>query len=134
MSWTREEQKQHRRELVVTLRGGTYAQDRQALRTCDGYCCLGVAADVAASAPEVDGHWEQTYDGVGIIFKFLTNFPTHDPENEMFSLPEVVRQYYGFRTHSGEYEGGSLVGENDHGKTFVEIADLIEAEPEGLIE
>lgn len=47
-------------------------------------------------------------------------------------LPEKVRRWVGLNDASGEFENGSLVELNDNGKTFQEIADIIESEPAGL--
>lgn len=50
-------------------------------------------------------------------------------------LPKSVRDWLGLSSSSGGFGSvvrASLDHENDHGKTFAEIADIIESEPLGL--
>ena len=110
------------REWIEVLRSGKYPQGRERLRTTNGFCCLGVACDAfndhiwRAAAGGSD--WR--YLGAGI------------------DLPKPVMDAYRLRRPDGQYtgEGGyaaSLAGDNDAGKTFAEIADLIERELEAAL-
>jgi hypothetical protein len=79
-TWTLEEQKKHRAELVAALRSGKYKQGRHRLRDgSDGYCCLGVACDVAY--PDM---WNGNVHIAGSM--------------SSSSLTAGVQAYYGFRT------------------------------------
>ena len=127
--YTNEEQAAHRRELVKALRSGRYRQARLALHYEDGFCCLGVACDISGL-----GEWR-------------AGFPSRDQAyvvdergSSETRLPEAVMRYYGFSGPEGgrftEYSGGhrvTLSGLNDAGASFDKIADVIEAEPEGML-
>lgn len=118
--WTKEEQAEHRRLWVNELRSGKHRQARNQLRAADGsMCCLGVACEVSGL-----GHWDNGW--------YLGNSGM---------LPDIVRQWLGLASSCGtwnrEVAGGAghnaLSDHNDRGKTFAEIADLIESEPPGLL-
>jgi hypothetical protein len=47
-------------------------------------------------------------------------------------LPKRVRVWLGLNTNAGHFGNESLAKLNDSGKTFKEIADIIESEPDGL--
>ena len=107
------------KKWVAALRSGQFKQAKHSLKTSTGYCCLGVACHVLGE--EV--------------------LPLEDWEDEV-ELSHAAAALLGLRTTSGAFtrslltNGGyqsSLTGLNDHGgKTFAEIADIIESEPEGL--
>jgi|SRR5579872_441962 len=116
--------------LVTALRSGKYRQGQRSLRQGYGraktYCCLGVACDLAKRA--VQGKW--TVDN-----EFVTSTST-----DVNILPFSVELYYGFnkiKCNRFPRNPDVLIGPtlrengladlNDHGKTFAEIADLIEA-------
>lgn len=84
------------------LRSGKYKQAKRRLKTKSGYCCLGVLCDVSAFKG-----WH------GIIL-----------------LPEEVQEWSGMMSSIGEYgefkEANSLTDDNDEGKSFDEIADIID--------
>lgn len=105
---------------VEALRSGKYRQVKGRLKTVDGYCCLGVACEVAIKA------------GVPVSVGTFGLFPAFDGETAR--LPRAVRDWLGLRDDYGTHgdDVTSLTHENDHGKTFLEIADIIESEPEGL--
>ena len=99
------------KKWVAALRSGEYQQCKDQLTDGRGYCCLGVGA---AISPGPRSKWE----------------------NEV-ALPKPVQQWLGLRSSEGDYESGAdyrrLSNLNDYGgKTFAQIADLIESEPEGL--
>lgn len=107
---------------VEALRSGDYEQGKGKLRTLDSkFCCLGVLCDLAVEAgvipaPTSVGH-------MGFLYG-----------NRLAVLPEEVQQWAGLRSPSGDHSAGDegLVEDNDGGLTFLQIAALIEAEPEGL--
>lgn len=109
------EQLELRRKWVEALRSGKYEQTKGHLYDGKGYCCLGVACVVAGFEPyqrACEKWW----------FKEEANY-----------LPFEVQQMYGFTSNEGTYgEAGDndLASDNDNnGKTFAQIADIIEANP-----
>ena len=75
-----------------------------------GQCCLGVLAEIAGCEYR-NGLWN----------------------GEKTDVSSRAMDFVGLRGSTGDYFGSSLVKDNDrHRKTFVEIADIIEEEPEGL--
>lgn len=118
--WTKEEQKEHRKQLVEALRSGEYKQGRWRLRNGDAFCCLGVACDISGV-----GEWEKLDN------RQLTNYFYQTVDSY---LPNDVRLYFGFISASGRYVDGALVELNDSGKSFSFIADVIESSPEGMFE
>lgn len=109
--------------LCQALRSGEYAQctGRLALHKGDetSYCCLGVACEVY-----------QQHVG-GLVIDATEYSPTYD--GERYELPAKVQAWFGFRDSGGRYGLDSLVNLNDScGKTFAEIADVIESQPKGM--
>lgn len=129
--WTLDEQKAHRKLWIEALRSGTYHQICGRLRLGNEFCCLGVACDVygkQTSSSEWDGPRFYPERGNQLIYSG-------------FALPDAVREWLGLATHDGRYGTGSdadywcLIDDNDNDKkSFNEIADIIESEPEGLID
>ena len=126
MPYTKEEQKKNRGKLVAALRSGEYQQCRGLLKTKLGHCCLGVGCEIFAN--EVGGEFLINQNNIFTFFIGLN-------KNHVY-LPSEVMDYFGFRTNDGAWgsdsENQSLANLNDNGATFLEIADIIEAEPEGL--
>ena len=122
MTYTEEEQKKHRAELVKALRSGKYKQGYENLRRGNYYCCLGVACDVSRL-----GKWESPFDN--LCRTVYSYFGDH------CYLPQKVQEYYGFIDYAGYTRSikRTLLKINDYERrSFVEIADLIESEPEGM--
>lgn len=98
---------------VAALRSGKYAQSRYALRSTDGYCCLGVACEVA----ELPSH----YDGMNLLYSYACEYDL---------LPSVMYDRYGLiNSPMLEIEGEEigLTTLNDRYQfTFDQIADLLE--------
>lgn len=109
------------------LRSGEYKQGKGTLRANDSYCCLGVLCDLHAKEFKKD--WvlvptvnDEHYDYLGRT-QFLPN--------EVSNWAEI--DYYkslGY-TNSGMFKNddgkdSSLSTLNDEGKSFTEIADIIE--------
>lgn len=127
---------------LKALRSGEYSQVRGQLQSDEGYCCLGVACDVAVDA------------GVNVEVKYVLDIHADDePCDKMVSgyeydgkggtLPLSVqhwlgvgdqwaafdpsddwREAHGFGT--GDPRRTQLADLNDRGYTFDEIADIIE--------
>jgi hypothetical protein len=96
------------KKWVAALRSGKYQQGKCFLKTDDGkFCCLGVLAELAKEVG-LSNDGDKFLDGSVVIWS-------------------------GLHGSSGSYANGeSLAFDNDRGKTFLEIADIIESEPEGL--
>lgn len=128
MTYTREEQKANRDKWVAALRGGEFQQTQACLRDSYGYCCLGVAAELAAREGVIEGvpgHSAWRYDG----------HPT--------ALTSAVQSWLGIGSSVGllretgslsnltftAEEIGSLSSLNDAANyTFEQIADVIESD------
>jgi len=122
------------KKLIDALRSGKYRQGRGQLKQIPinnsqviTHCCLGVACEIAK---ENGVEIEETIDKYGrAIF-----------DGEKMYLSHIVREWLGFCDSRGRfkpiktqsYEQAELAYLNDHGKTFDEIATLIESEPAGL--
>lgn len=101
------------KKWVAALRSGEYTQGRGMLCRDDHYCCLGVACEVYKK------------DG-GTLQEDWT-------ERAVLMLQtEPVRLWLGLASENGRIGNDSLAHFNDSGKTFAEIAGLIESEPPGL--
>jgi len=119
-----------KQKWVRALRSGKYIQTSGALRTEDGYCCLGVLCDVYDSenwtlAPHEElGHeseeWHYQTKSRGYTNVMKDVLPDQVVEAADLDLhnPEVPYGIDGTRT--------SLAVINDSGATFKQIADLIE--------
>ncbi len=117
--WTPEEQKEHRRLWVEALRSGKYQQGDGVLRSDGKFCCLGVACDISGLGEWIveDGNDRYEFDG----------------DIRSGGIPRAMLGYFGLKETMGEYGLTSLADQNDNGKPFTEIADIIESEPPGLV-
>src|SRR6202035_3598922 len=90
-------------------RSGKYTQDRRALKTYTGYCCLGVLCEVL-------GH-EAYYTG---------NHYTYNGEKSVLS--DSIKNEAGMASYNGVWRDTKqcLTSMNDGGKSFFDIADIIE--------
>lgn len=116
------------KKWVEALRSEKYKQQTKSyLRVGNKFCCLGVACDLYQKE-------------VGDLKELASGSDDRYYYNGMASyLPEIVQNWLGISTWSGSYNDDSglrfrldLASQNDSGKTFEEIADIIEAEPVGL--
>ena len=102
------------KKWVEALRSGKYEQTTGSLTTPsrDKFCCLGVACDLYAKE-----HGKPKFRNQGL-------------------LPKYTKEWLGLQTSDGFHDVGSysvsLAEMNDEGSSFAEIADRIEAEPDGL--
>lgn len=113
------------KKWVAALRSGEYKQTKKFLHTRyageDRFCCLGVLCDLAVKegiipSPSKSDRYHNSYD------------------HERAYLPDSVMEWVKINESTGEYDavGGNLSGLNDKGKSFSEIADIIESDPPGL--
>ena len=109
------------------LRGGEYEQGEGALRRGFAdidesfYCCLGVLCDLYAKSVENSPAWTSG-DGYGLRYGGRESYP-----------PYFVLEWAGLDDEEGFFVKGyggmsSLAEMNDHGRTFEEIANVIEKE------
>jgi hypothetical protein len=109
--------------LVDTLRSGEYKQTSGALRKQNGYCCLGVACDIAAKHGV--GEWEPLDDEVEPYYRaFVTNHSSVD------YLPPEVMEWFGFSQENPDlslgYSARPASWFNDALFSFDQIADGFE--------
>jgi hypothetical protein len=112
-----------KKELMVkwveALRSGKYKQGQRYLNRDNKFCCLGVLCEVLKIAP-TDG----TVKGTSKRYAGCVS-----------TLPIEAMKASGLNSALGVYNSReclSLIHENDSGKTFTEIADIIEKEWENL--
>ena len=113
--------KEWRRKWVEALRSGEYRQTSGVLRDRDGFCCLGVLCDLSKTGEWVKDGGDWRYEGLH--------------SSDVATLPKPVQQLVGLRTNFGRINGSqghNLSEMNDIEYSFASIADVIEAEPEGL--
>lgn len=140
MTWTKEQQREHRQELYKALRNGGFEQDKYLLHSDKGgYCCLGVACEVSGL-----GHWGDEEistslysdkNEVQVLVVTGRQYKTTAGNQSVQVLPPDVKDYYGFDDNAGfrttklgfpEVGGEHLASLNDSGFTFDQIADLME--------
>lgn len=100
---------------TAALRSGDYTQGEGALKSHEGkYCCLGVLCDLHAK--EHQGTWKN--DGRSVD-GYL---------GSLFILPDEVQAWAGCEKSNPTVMQGqkALSTLNDHGKSFAEIADIID--------
>ena len=113
-----------RRKLWTdALRSGYYEQAQGSLQVSDKFCCLGVLCEVAEE------------NGIKVN---RTNVLELLHGSDLSGQHDVMN-WVGLRRPDGSYaieddiNGNSLVAQNDFAdKSFIEIADIIDSEPEGL--
>lgn len=97
---------------VTALRSGEYEQGIGKLNKDGKFCCLGVLCELAVKddvvLPITDSWDLTTYDG------------------EAAWLPNSVVNWSGMKDDNGMFGDDSLVHMNDSGKSFEEIAEVIE--------
>lgn len=105
---------------IAALRSGDYEQAKGSLRDFNNpnaFCCLGVLCDVVKNG--IDGRWEMT--------DFEYRFVPFDGGYRTGNLPSTVQSLTGV-TQTGAIDSmqTSLTVLNDHGRSFNDIADIIE--------
>lgn len=126
MSLTKEQTEQFVSRWCEALRSGNYKQGTGRLRDVhDRFCCLGIACEVAKEF--VDGITEEIHPN---------SFPTaysyiYEDSFDSLGIPEPLRDVLNFKTTDGCYLSDNqryeaLTKDNDQGKFFVEIAEIIE--------
>ena len=102
---------------LEALRSGKYKQAKGVLKSSDGgYCCLGVVCELYRKTRKKGFiHWDdEGFFHVG-------------DRNSRLTLPVPVMNWLGLNSHRGEVTSTNcLPAYNDEGKTFAEMADIIE--------
>lgn len=114
-----------RKLWVEALRSGPWEQAHECLGIDDACCCLGVACELF----NLHESWLRIIrdDDIGNSY-----------DGKDTTLPEIVRDWLGLTTVEGLYKSNTdglpnaLTYDNEQGKSFTEIADIIESAPEGL--
>ncbi len=130
------------RKWVAALKSGEYKQVKHVLCELDdehnlvGHCCLGVACELYQ---EEVGGLDIKIDKEMIDGRFVTfaDFNPGEFTQGVTVLPECVGEWLGLNDISGGFRdehkaSHSLASLNDNGKSFDQIADAIESEPNGL--
>ena len=108
---------------IADLRAGPL-QAKRVLFDGAGHCCLGRLCVLAGLEPKYNASRDKYEFG----------------DRESFSLPPEVREWAGMKDEDGNYHlddeddelSQFLARDNDSGKTFAEIADIIEAHVDEL--
>jgi len=114
---------------LAALRSGEYPQSAHALRSNEGYCCLGVLCDLYRL--ENPSRWVEDHDDLG------TAAVEWDPKRAVSIVvpPMVVMRWAGLSEQNpcvnleddeGEERVTDLANLNDSGLTFEQLADVIE--------
>lgn len=124
------------KKWVEVLKSDRFKQARHVLHNVDedSYCCLGVACQLAIEAGVSLKQRDFFSESDG------ANITAYGDNDNFTSLPEEVQNWLGLDTDVGMLPRPnditrleeSLAGLNDTGKTFADIAAIIESEPEGL--
>lgn len=119
------------KKWVAALRSKEFQQTYNRLRTEAGYCCLGVGCEVYKRETGL-GEWVASDGEPG----------TQTFDKHITGLPVEVVGWLGLCSSNGQYKvesrvtgptTTSLILDNDtFQKSFKEIADIVESEPEGL--
>jgi len=104
------------RKWVKALRSGDYTQTRSCLQDDQGFCCLGVACDMFIDDSKKE--YKQ--------YKYLR----YDLPSEQSNAPDWLKNIedYDFPSMKNTSACTTIPEINDSGRTFNEIADLIENE------
>jgi len=85
------------------------------------FCCLGVACDL----------YQQEIGDLEIL-EMANHKDILYYDEERCELPSKVQNWLGLKSYEGEYNSNSLIDDNDQGKTFPEIVEIIKEYEEEL--
>lgn len=108
------------RRWIVALRSGAYKQGKDMLRKGQEFCCLGVACDLY----DPEG-WAGGGNEIGSSFHRTGYIALPSDAREYFMITDAEGLY---REQSDKHTFTSLAGANDHGRSFKQIATIIEKE------
>ena len=125
-------------ETEVFEDGTSFKQIMGGLRNNHGFCCLGVACEVARLKGLVDFSWYE-YEAESLIEELESYGSSHAQEGltpefytivpgfEQSILPLSIRKLYGFESYNpiigkSDFAGHKAISMNDSGISFVDIA------------
>jgi hypothetical protein len=115
----------NQKQWITALRSGGYTQGTACLHSSNGFCCLGVAAKEFLTDDVVVAEHS-------ICSVSAKQMWSYDDETDM--APEHVMKALGLYDEQGtsrtRLNSMMLIDMNDKGKTFDQIADIIEDNPE----
>lgn len=131
-TYTPEQIRENRAQWLAALRSGTYSQTKGYLRTDEGYCCLGVACDVAGIPSErlSTAAWNFGRYGMDqVLPEEGEEWLGVNTANPQLDIPfDLIEQ--GPRFPDEDFVAGgvgtTLAELNDGGLTFAQIADMID--------
>ena len=100
------------KEWVKALRSGEYKQGKHRLHRGNVFCCLGVACDL----------YQKKFGDLDVGFYEFGDITMFSYDGHEHGLPEKVRNSLSI----GDSDISALIELNDGGRTFLEIADIIE--------
>jgi hypothetical protein len=117
-----------KREWLKALRSGEYKQGHATLRHIDDtYCCLGVLCDVSIKLAGL-GEWKKVHTAYETVWQFVSQVDTSDcdgsetmPNHSLAMVFELDEEDWAEK----------LASMNDEGKSFDEIAQVIEEKING---
>lgn len=102
---------------IKALKSGDYHQDTGALRTNNGFCCLGVLCDLHRQTNKKKFGWKKDFQ-LGWFF--------YNGEGEI--LPQDVIEWAGLKSGDPVCNNTALSHYNDSGTSFSDIADIIKTD------
>lgn len=118
--------------LVEALRSGEYKQTKGYLQVTEqaggrapGFCCLGVLSEIAKNVDELEigVRPQSAHDGfVAEYFSKKEDLDEYHYERSRTDLIRTITDWSGIN----DLMSSCLMGMNDNGVSFTEIADLIE--------
>lgn len=123
------------RKWVEALRSGEYEQERSFLKRNNKFCCLGVACELALKE-ELSG---LTSSIITVDKEIYGYYSDNEKVLQISNLPDSVKEWLRLSDTVGTFspvagvDTTCLTGLNDVlGYSFLQIANFIESEPEGL--
>ncbi len=107
------------KKWVAALRSGDYKQGREQLRNGDQFCCLGVACDIVKEQIGIDWNGDRFDKKLSFLPDSVTGVFGEIDSILDTTLPITYKTF-------ARIGGKTLIGYNDRGATFEEIADIIE--------
>ena len=108
---------------VEALRCGEYKQGRKALRQEDKFCCLGVLCELAVKDGAIPKPLPQ---GSRYIYGEPGNSSSNYLPGKVMDWAGIENLNWAGKYNISEENDGYLASDNDNGKTFEEIASIIE--------
>jgi hypothetical protein len=116
--------KEWKEKWLTALRSGEYNQDKAFLKTKEGFCCLGVLADLMT---EEEDAWEDAVSCDSWANRGVFRLRESGHVSHMPTALQTKAGLIGAQGKDGKAILATLMGMNDHeGMSFADIADYIE--------